>query len=202
MIDWIRDRFRKGPRSLDDISLEELRREEVRLQQQEKRFVKEIDDLEEQKKVLFADGKAAAGSKPKQRSVAQRLVGVDREVKMTDRKLRTISKQLHAINNFLYLKQSRRELEGSGLFGLINQMDLEELDTWIERASIDGELNVKKLEDMLARVSSSMDLAGEIGEDPEVAAIMEMFQEEGDVSDLDSVLGGPEEDIETPVSDF
>ena len=81
-------------------------------------------------------------------------------------------------------------------------MDLEELDTWIERASIDGELNVKKLEDMLARVSSSMDLAGEIGEDPEVAAIMEMFQEEGDVSDLDSVLGGPEEDIETPVSDF
>lgn len=179
MLDWLTAQFKKKPRTLDDIPVEELRRERVRLEQQEKKMVKEIDELENKKNEMFAEGKAAAGSVHRQRSIAQRIVGVDREVKMTDRKLRTISKQLQAVNNFIYLKQSKSELEQSGLFSMINQMDLEELDAWIERASIDGELNVDKLEDMLRRVSSSMDLAGSIEEDPEIAQIMAMFQSEG-----------------------
>lgn len=179
MLDWLTSRFKKPTQTLDDIPLEELRREQVRLEQQEKKLVKEIDDLENKKKALFAEGKAADGSTHRQRSIAQRIVSVDREVKMTDRKLRTISKQLQAVNNFVYLKQSKRELEQSGLFGMINQMDLEDLDAWIEKASIDGELNVSKLEDMLQRVSSNMGLASEIEEDPEIAQIMAMFQSEG-----------------------
>ncbi len=179
MIDWLREQFKKSPRTLDEISLEELRREHVRLEQHEKKMVKEIDDLENKKNALFAEGKAAGGSTHRQRSIAQRIIGVDREVKMTDRKLRTISKQLQAVNNFIYLKQSKRELEDSGLFGMINQMDLEDLDSWIEKASIDGELNVNKLEDMLQRISGNMGLASDIDEDPEIANIMAMFQTEG-----------------------
>lgn len=201
-MDWLRDLLKRKPRTLDDITLEELRREQVRLQQQEKKFVKEIDELEEQKKALFEEGKAAAGSVHRQRSVAQRIVGLDRQVKMTDRKLRTISKQLQAINNFLYLKQSKRELEGSGLFGIINAMDLEQLDVWIEKASIDGELNVAKLEDMLTRVSSSLDLAGDIQDEPEIAAIMAMFQQEAEEAGYDALLSEEERDRDAPVSDY
>lgn len=202
MLDWIRDRFSKSPRTLDDISLEDLRREQIRLQQQEKKLVLEIDGLEDEKKSLFQEGQNAAGSVHRQRSIAQRIVGVDRRVKMSDRKLRTISKQLQAINNFIYLKQSKRELEQSGLFGIINNMDLEELDNWIEKASIDGELNVGKLEDMLTRVSSSMNLASEIEEDPEVASIMAMFQQGGSVEELNTLLSTDNDDLEAPLNEF
>lgn len=200
MIEWLTNRFKKNPRTLDEVSEEELRRERVRLEQQEKKFVKEIDELEAQKKSLFAEGQAAAGSVHRQRSIAQRIVGLDGQVKLTDRKLRTITKQLQAINNFLHLKQSKRELEGSGLFSIINSMDLEELDTWIESASIDGELNMDKLEDMLRRVSTSMDLAGPIEDDPDVSAIMEMFQQGGTLADLDTALD--KDDLERPLSEL
>jgi len=201
MFNWLKGRFQKQ-NSLDDISLEELRREQVRLEQQQKKYIKEIDDLEAQKNQYFAEGKAASGSVHRQRSIAQRIVGVDRQVKMTDRKLRAINKQLQAIGNFSYLKQNKRELETSGLMGIINTMDLEQLDDWVERASIDGELNMKKLEDMLRRVGASMDLADEIEDDPEVSAIMEMFQGEGPADELDSLFGETEDDLESPLSDF
>ena len=202
MFNWLSDQFKKSTpvRTLDDVSEDELRREQVRLEQQEKKFAKEIDDLEEQKKKLFADGQRAAGSVHRQRSIAQRIVGVDRQVKLTDRKLRAISKQLQAINNFLYLKQSRRELEGSGLFSIINSMDLEDLDGWIESASIDGELNMKRLEDMLVRVNSSMDLAEPITDDNEISAIMEMFQQGGELDDLETGL--TETNQERPLSEL
>ena len=203
MFDWLSNQFKKSTdkRTLDDISEDELRRERVRLEQQEKKFVKEIDELEDQKKKLFNEGQQSAGSVHKQRSIAQRIVGVDRQVKLTDRKLRAISKQLQAVNNFLHLKQSRRELEGSGLFSMINSMDLEELDTWIEGASIDGELNMNRLEDMLRRVNSSMDLAEPIADDSEIAAIMEMFQQ-GDSLDSLASLDEVEDDRENRLTEF
>lgn len=200
MFEWIRQRFSRQPQTLDDIPLEELRREQVRLEQQEKKLLREISEYEDQKNALYAEGKAARGSVHRQRSIALKIKSVDDQVKMTDRKLRTISKQLQAANNFIYLKQSKRELEQSGLFGMINQMDLEELDAWIERASIDGELNVTKLEEMLRRVNSSMDLARDIEEDPEIASIMAMFQAE------DAGLENPFDELESsdrehPLSD-
>lgn len=179
MLDWIRDRFSKRPQTLDDISADELRREQVRLEQQEKKLLKEIQEYEAKKQEYFAQGKAAKGSVHMQRSLALKIKSVDDQVRMTDRKLRTVAKQLQATNNFLFLKQSKRELEQSGLFSAINAMDLEQLDAWIERASIDGELNVSKLEEMLRRVNSSMDLARDIEEDPEIAQIMAMFQDDG-----------------------
>jgi hypothetical protein len=203
MWEWIKERFAsKKPRTLDDISEEELLREKVRLEQQQKKYIREIDDLEEQKTQLFNEGQEAAGSVHRQRSIAQRIVAIDRQVKLTDRKLRAISKQLQAVSNFSYLKQSKRELENSGLFGIINEMDLEELDRWIEQASVDGELNMTKLEDMLQRVSAGMDLADDIEDEPEVAAIMEMFQQGGSISDLDSVLAEKDDELEATMTSF
>lgn len=192
MLNWIKRQFVTAtPETLDNIGLEELKREQVRLEQLEKKLFKEIDELEARKGEFFRKGRESNGSVHQQRSIAIKIKSVDGEVKMTDRKLRTISKQLQAVNNFIYLKQSKRELEQSGLFGMINRMDLSELETWIERTSIDGQLNVEKLDEMLHRIHGSSDLADDIEEDAEIANIMAMLQQDdGEFAGFEEMEGG------------
>ncbi|MGC1379326.1 MAG: hypothetical protein WA821_24055 [Anaerolineales bacterium] len=168
--------------SIDDLSLDDLRREKIRQDQEQRKLLARVREIEAEKKKLFEEGVRNA-SEREQRVIARRIKEIDVEATNMDHMLQMISKQMRIINGFLQVKERARVLEESGLSNIFKNMDLQDLIKHIENASVNGEFQEDKFNELLRTMEESESLSPTYKEDGDVMDIMKAMQQAREASD-------------------
>lgn len=167
-----------GKRRLDKISIDELRKERIRLEQVEQRIGRDVDGLESRKRDLFAKGRDEA-SQRQQIAMARKIKELDATAQAKDRQLAMISRQLRILSGFSMIKENQALVKDLGVSSIINKMDLAELQTFVERATVEGQFQMDRFAEILKtlEVPEGMEMAGE---DEDTLAIVAAMQEARD----------------------
>jgi len=152
---------------LEDLSIDDLQREKIRLAQEERKLIARLKEVEKQKKQLFAEG-VQNDSDRERRVIARRIKELDVEANNMDRMLQIISKQMRTLNGLMQLKERARMAAESGLTNLITNLDLEELIRYVDKASVDGEFNMEKFDQVLRALEEADAVSPEYREDQDV----------------------------------
>jgi hypothetical protein len=166
LVGWWSKTFAKR-QTIEGISTDELRQERIRLEQEENKLGKKIDDLEARKKQMFLQLVNETVER-KQRSLADEIKSLDVEASGADRNLRFFSQQRRVINGFIQIKDQKRVMVTHGLISVINKMDLSTLQTYVEDATIEGAFSMEKLADILGHVEGGRGLSTEPPADQDV----------------------------------
>jgi hypothetical protein len=161
--------------SLDDLSLDDLRREKVRLDQEERRYLGRVRELEKQKRIFFEEGVRSA-SEREQKVAARKIKELDVEATSMDRTLDAISKQTRIINGLLQVKERYRFTNESGVSSLLKDIDLQDLIVYIDKSSVDGEFQSDKFEELIQALEESDAVAPGLKEDRDVQDIVTQMQ--------------------------
>lgn len=172
----------QGKVRLEDISMDDLQREKVRLDQEQRKMLAQLRDLEGEKKKLFAEGVRNA-SEREQRVIARRIKEVEQRIEGMDRMMQSLSKQLRTVNGLLMIKERVRMQSESGLTSMIGQIDLGDLVTYVDKASVDGEFQMEKFDTVLNAMEQAENISPQYSEEQDVLDIvrqMQMAREAGD----------------------
>jgi len=187
MADLLDKLFGGKKKSIKDITLDELRREKVRLDQEEAKTARKIDELEKQKQALFARGKDEPAVR-QQRILARKIKELDAQAKSLDQNLQFFSRQLRIINGFTQLKENQRLLAESGLSSLISNIDLQTLQIYVDKASVDGVFHMEKFSDILGTLEEGDRIAGGVEADRDVEDIVRAMQEAKSAGELEPAV--------------
>jgi hypothetical protein len=167
-----------GKKRLDKISMDELRKERIRLEQVEQRITREIDDLEARKRELFAKGRDEA-SQRQQVALARKIKELDASAQAKDRQLAMMSRQTRILSGMQILKENQALVQDMGVSSLISKMDLEELQQYVEKATVEGQFQMERFAQILKTIEApeGTELAGE---DDDTLAIVAAMQEARD----------------------
>jgi hypothetical protein len=161
--------------SLNDISLDDLHREKIRLDQEERKMLGRLREVEKQKRAYFEEGVRSA-SEREQRVAARKLKELDVEAGSMDRTLDAISKQTRIINGLLQVKERYRFMAESGISGLLKDIDLQDLIMYIDKSSVDGEFHMDKFDELIRTLEESDAVVPGIREDKDVQDIVVQMQ--------------------------
>ena len=180
--------------TLNDLTEEDLLKEKAGFVYKQRQMDTRFQKVEEEKRKLFEAG-AKTKSKRERLVIAREFKEKDVEADNIQRMLDVISKQKRIINGLLLVKERTRILSESGVSGILKDVDLQDLIVYIDKASIDGEFQESKINELLGvleenysnkpqsskedsdvlEIEKAMELASEAGDNPEV---MEQFLDE------------------------
>ena len=170
---------------LDDLSSDDLARERIRLEQEEKKLLQGVGQIEAEKRAVFEQA-TKESSVRKQRIMARKIKELDTKAKNVDRNLRVVSQQLRIINGFIQVKENKRIWEQSGLWSKISQMDLSALEAYVTVAMIEGSFNTDKFGNIIQTLEGTEGFVEEMEEDPDVNAILGEIQAAAAARDEDA----------------
>jgi len=177
ILDAIKGLF-SGRKKLDKVSTDELRRERIRLDQVEQRIGREVDELEARKKELFVKGRDES-SQRQQIALARKIKELDASAQAKDRQLAMISRQMRILAGLQILKENRALVKDLGVSSIVSKMDLEELQKFVEKATVEGQFQMERFAQILKTIETpeGMELAGEDGDTLAIVAAMQEARE-------------------------
>ena len=160
--------------TLSTVSPDQLRRERIRVKQSELKFTREIEELEKQKEELFRKG--VEGASDRQRvQIARKIKQLDSMVQAKDRQLALLSKNLQVLNSVAQLKENERMLKDLGMEGVVNKMDLSDVQSYVEQATIEGTFQMERFTKLLQSVNDAEGLYDVDELDSDTQAILEVM---------------------------
>jgi hypothetical protein len=170
-----------------DVSLEQVRREEIRLNLKESQTLAKLEKLEREREEIFARG-SRIKSPPRRRQLARLYDAKARDVGGLERELAALSKELTTITA-LKLALERQQSSKEGVTRLLARVDEAKLMAYLEDDKITREMYLEKLDGVLSAVS---DHAHEITRDlgTEGREVMDVWQkmDEGEIEGVDAGL--------------
>lgn len=163
-------------KSLQEISREELDRERVSLELEERNMIKRIEDLEAQKRQLFLKGKDEPSPR-QQRILAEKIKEVDVQGRNLDKNLQLVARQRRIIHGLIQIKEQESLLRKLGLSDIIKKLDLETLQRYVEQAMVNEQLSLDRLGKIVGVFESSASMVEEGKPDEDVEQILKIFQE-------------------------
>ncbi|MBN1917825.1 MAG: hypothetical protein JW889_07950 [Verrucomicrobia bacterium] len=170
--DLLKSLFGGKAKTLESISSDELRRERIRIEQEEARHIKKLDELERDKQSLFEKGT----DEPSQRQqiiVARKIKELDQQGRNYDQTLKLLSRQLRIISGFLHVKENKALLEKTAVSSLLAKMDLADLQRFVEAATVEGQFQMDKFEHILTTLEDYDLDSTAASEDTDTIAIVE-----------------------------
>jgi hypothetical protein len=166
------DKFRK--KSIEKISLEDLRKERIRVEQEQNKLVRSVDELQKQKEELFLRGSKEPSARQKV-TIARRIKELDTQVGYLDANLNFLSKQFRIMNGLINIKMQKESLESYGLSSLLSSLNWTELESYIEKATVQGEFQMEKFRELLGVLEEAVPGAGEAVEE-DIAEIVKAME--------------------------
>ena len=170
--DVLKNLFGGKAKTLGSVSIDELRRERIRIEQEEARQIKKLNELERDKQSLFEKGT----DEPSQRQqivVARKIKELDQQARNFDQTLKLLSRQLRIIAGFLHVKENKALLEKTAVSSLLAKMDLADLQRFVEAATVEGQFQMDKFEHILTTLEDyDLDTTA-ASEDADTLAIVE-----------------------------
>ncbi len=190
LVKWLKSLFSSSKpvdqKTLQKVSPEDIRRERIKVEQTEIRVTREIEDFESQKEAFFAKG-VNAGSERQKLQYARKVKELDGQVKARDQQLSLISRNLRVLNGISQLKETERVLRDLGMEGLVNSMDLTELQSFVEKATVEGQFQMDKFNEILGSLDSAEGVYQFESDDSDTMAILEAMNSAADQKVADQV---------------
>ena len=170
-----------------DLSLEQVKREEIKLGIREGQTLSKLEKLEKEREDIFSKGMKIK-SPPRRRQLARLYEMKSSGLKMMERELSVISKELTTISA-LKLALERQQMSRDGVSRLLDRVDEAKLMTALEDDKVSQEMYVEKLNSVLSTVT---DNAHQITEDlgKEGSEVMDVWQkmDEGEIDSFEDGL--------------
>jgi len=176
IIRWIALIFGNGGKSqknnLQSISPEDIRREKIKVEQTESRLTREIDELEDRKSALFKKGTSAQSDRQRLQ-IARKIKELDSQTQARDQQLKLISRNLRVLNGISQLKENERVVRDLGMESIVNNMDLSELHEYVEKATVEGQFQMEKFNEILTSIEGAEKIYDVEGDDDDVMQLVE-----------------------------
>jgi len=162
------------PAHLEDLKIEDMKREKLRLGLEKQKTLKEINDLETHKRELFEEGVKASGTIAA-KMIATDLKSVDTQIVNLSRVLDSLIQQSRLVDGLLQAVKISQIQKDSGIGAMLQKFDMQELVAFIDKNYIDGVLNDETM-------GQAIDIVEHQGpgqkknEDPDVLEIMGIFE--------------------------
>jgi hypothetical protein len=187
--------------TLQNVSPEDICREKIKVEQTENRVTREIEEIEKQKDGLFSKG-VDAGSDRQKLHFARKVKEMDAQVQARDRQLALISRNLRVLNGISQLKENERVLRDLGMEGIINTVDLIELQSYVEKATVEGQFQMDKFNEILGALDSAEGVYKFESDDSDTLAILDAMNRSAIQKVREGVLAAESRDpTELPSAD-
>lgn len=159
----ILEKIFKRRKRLMDLSLEELRVEEKRLEIRENQHINQMDKLEKQREDAFNQG-SKTKSPARRRVYARRFNEITQRVSIVERDLSRVVKELMTLNRIRTIVERQRQVPGSrSVLENLSDQDLGKITALLEDDRINEEVYVSKLDLMLGVVNDPAYESADIG---------------------------------------
>jgi len=167
-----------------ELTLDQVKREEIKLGIRETQTLSKLEKLEKEREEIFAKG-LKIKSPPRRRQLARVYEMKSSGVKMMERELSLISKEITTISA-LKLALERRHNSKEGVSRILERVDEAKLMTYLEDDKISQEMYLEKLNGVLSTVTEG---ANQITEDlgKEGSEVMDVWQkmDEGEIENFE-----------------
>jgi hypothetical protein len=187
--------FGKKKRTIEDVSLDELTLAKVKLEQEQDRVMRRVSDLEKQKEALFQQG-VNEPSKRRQLLLAQKIQELELQARNYDKNLAAFSKQLRVVNGVVFLKENRKSWEDTPLGQIMGNMDLGELEAFVDQATANNVFQMEKFERLLGSMEEAEGFGGGEEMDADVAQILNAMQQAREAGSAGAVSVSPSMETE------
>lgn len=188
--------FGRRKKTIAAITLDELTMARVKLEQEQERVMRRVTELEKEKERLFQQG-VSEPSKRKQLLIAQKIQELEFQAKNYDKNLAAYQKQMRVLNGLIFLKENRKSWEQTAVGQILGNMDLAELEGFVDQATANNVFQMDKFE----RLLGSLEEAGEFGEreelDEGVAQILAEMQRAREAGGVGLEMEKPETSAST-----
>jgi len=167
-----------------DLTLEQVKREEIRLTIRENQALARLEKLEREREEIFARG-AKVKSPARRRQLARLYEAKSAGLKTLERELAVLSKELTTLSA-LKLALERREMSREGVSRLLDRISEARLVTLLEDDKISQEMYLEKLGSVLSTVAEgAAQITEQIGnEGREVLEVWEKM-DEGEIGNFE-----------------
>ncbi len=148
----ILDKIFKKRRGLTDLSLEELRVEEKRLEIRENQYLNQVDKLDKQREEVFNQG-AKTKSPARRRIYARRFEESSQRIGMLERELSRTVKELMTLGRIRSIMERKRSVGAANLLERLSDEDVGKIMGLLEDDKINEEVYVGKLDMLLGVVN-------------------------------------------------
>lgn len=140
--------FGKKPKTLSELSPQELRREEILLTKERDKLFKKIEQVANEKQKIFQQG-AAQKSPELRKALAMQFELKTQEQMLAGRQLNVRSKELLTVSRMRLVKENLPKMTGA--MGRLNltEKDVGRITSWIEDDSVSQEMYMERLDDIL-----------------------------------------------------
>jgi hypothetical protein len=167
----------KSRRGLADLSLEEVRLEEKRLEIRENQHLHQIEKYDKLREEVFHQG-AKTKSPARRRIYARRFGEYCRRIDMIERELTRVVKELMTLGRVRSILERRRQVPVRNVLERVSEEDLARLTALLEDDKVSEEVYLQKLDALLGTVNDPAYEAAEIGtEGMEVLKTWEQMDE-------------------------
>jgi hypothetical protein len=157
-------KFFKSRRGLLDLSLEEIRVEEKRLEIRENQHLRKMETYDKQREEIFHQG-AKTRSPARRRIYARRFGECSQRVALVERELTRVVKELMTLTRVRGILERKRQIPVRNVLEKLSDADLGRLSVMLEDDKISGEVYLQKLDTVLGVVNDPAYDAGEIGDE-------------------------------------
>lgn len=160
---------------LEEIPLDTLKKERTILEQEEKKTLTRLRELEARKRQLFSEGVQGNISDREQTVLARKIKEMDSEVAGLDTVLQVLSKQMRVLTGLVQVKE-RSLLLSPNSSTILSQLNMDDVLTYVNMASADGEFQINKFDDLLRAMDMNNSIAPEFKEEADVLEIKKAMQ--------------------------
>jgi cob(I)alamin adenosyltransferase len=170
-----------------ELTLDQVKREEIKLGIRETQTLAKLEKLEKEREEIFAKGMKIK-SPPRRRQLARLYEMKSSGVKMMERELSVMSKEITTISA-LKLALERRHSSKEGVARILERVDEAKLMTYLEDDKISQEMYLEKLNGVLSTVTDGANqITEELGK--EGSEVMDVWQkmDEGEIENFSDGL--------------
>ena len=174
----------KRKKTIDSITVDELSMAKVKLEQEQQRVMRRVDELEKQKTQLDQQGRVEPSHR-KQVLLAQKIQELESQARSYDKNLAAYQKQMRVINGLIFLKENRQSWEQTAVGDILGNLELGELEAYVDQATANNVFQMDKFERIIGTMDDSTDFTDGDELDAEVANTVSGWQrarEAGSVS--------------------
>jgi hypothetical protein len=163
--------------AIEKMTTNQLEDEKIRLQTVQEGFIKQVNDLEARKRVLFEEGRKKKSALEKQ-AIAVQIKQVDDEAKDVVKASNIVSRQILVTGKLSQIKRREKLLKSEGLWGVIGSVEPEQLEQFmldVKVKSKQGDAQSKRLLEILGEGEGEAEAV-----DPEISKIVAAMEEAGE----------------------
>jgi hypothetical protein len=163
--------------AIEKMTTNQLEDEKIRLQTVQEGFIKQVNDLEARKRVLFEEGRKKKSALEKQ-AIAVQIKQVDDEARDVVKASNIVSRQILVTGKLSQIKRREKLLKSEGLWGVIGSVEPEQLEQFmldVKVKSKQGDAQSKRLLEILGEGEGEAEAV-----DPEISKIVAAMEEAGE----------------------